>query len=266
MLICSACSASSASEEPSQVEPDSGASTTTTDSGAPTDAEVVFHDAGTSITTSDAATDSGVDSGDSVSSWSLYTIAIAAHSATISNAASGAPIDGLVNGTTGRDYRFAFDPSAEYTLTAPVQPNDQMDWNKLPGISDCNQIDLSADGVMFGWRWRLDTTPKVLEITAYANDSSTHLEAAPLVTLDADDLASVTPLHYRLWIDGAHYQFSISGNMRGRSISETATLARECTTTATSTLELQWAAGFYFGGTSVSPSIITGHVFEVPFK
>ncbi len=55
-----------------------------------------------------------------------------------------------------------------YTLTAPVQPNDQLDWNKLPGISDCDQLDLSVDGVMFGWRWRLDTSPKVLEITAYA--------------------------------------------------------------------------------------------------
>jgi hypothetical protein len=51
-----------------------------------------------------------------------------------------------------------------YRITNPVQPDDQLDWNKLPGVSDCGQLDLAQDGFMFAWRWRLDLTPNVLEL------------------------------------------------------------------------------------------------------
>ena len=136
-----------------------------------------------------------------------------------------------------------------------------------PGFSDCNQFDLSVDGAMFGWRWRLDTNPKVLEVTAYANNASTHLTPQkPLTTLDADDLMSRTPLHYRVWIDGANYGFSIDGTIRGRPINVQTTLTRKCATMTPAQLLFQWASGFYFGGTSTSPSTITGRVSEIPYK
>src|SRR5205085_2437657 len=80
---------------------------------------------------------------------------------------------------------------------------------------------LSVDGAMFAWRWRIDVTPNVLEVTAYANNASKHLTAAtPMVVLDEADLESTSPLHYRLSLDGATYRFVVSGSVRGRTISE----------------------------------------------
>ncbi len=201
-----------------------------------------------------------------VSEWALYTIKPGGHGALLTPGTAGNPLSGLVNGVAGRDFDFVFDPSAIYTITMPTQPGDQLDWNKLPGISDCAQLDLSVDGVMFGWRWRLDTTPNVLEVTAYANDASNHLwPQTPLFQLDANDLASLTPLHYRLWIDGASYRFTVGGTIRGRSIDASATLSRQCASTPANGNEFQWASGFYFGGTSSAPSTITGRIFEHPF-
>ena len=134
---------------------------------------------------------------------------------------------GLVSGVSGREYELAFDTSARYVLTQPAQPGDQLDWNKLPGVSDCGTVDLARDGMMFGWRWRLDTKPEVLEVTAYANNAGTHLTPpAPMTTLDAADLASVTPLRYRVWADGPVYRFRITGTMRGRAIDVEETLTR----------------------------------------
>jgi hypothetical protein len=204
--------------------------------------------------------------GDPSAGWARYTIGKGAHDATIADGVAGNPARGLVGGVAGRDYDFAFDPSAAYTLTNPAQPNDQLDWNKLPGLSDCGRLDLSVDGAMFGWRWRVDTSPKVLEVTAYANDAKNHLTpATPMLTLDADDLASVTPLRYRLWFDGPTYGFSISGSVRGRAIDASATLPRACAATSADDLLLQWAAGYYFGGTSTAPATITARIFERPW-
>lgn len=193
-------------------------------------------------------------------SWATYTIAPGAHAAKLTGQKMNNPIAGFTN-VRGRDFQFIFDPSASYVLTAPVDPNDQLDWNKLPGISDCGTIDLSADGAMFGWRWRLDLTPNVLEITAYANNAHVHLTPRePLVILDADDLAAREPLHYRLERDGAEYRFAIGGMIRGRSIAVTAALPRRCASAPTDSLV--WGAGFYFGGTSTAPSTITGRIDE----
>jgi hypothetical protein len=214
----------------------------------------------------DAPDPRGEREGDASAGWARYTIAEGAHDATIADGVAGNPARGLVGGVAGRDYDFAFDPSAAYTLTNPAQPNDQLDWNKLPGLSDCGAIDLSVDGAMFGWRWRVDTSPKVLEVTAYANDAKSHLTpATPMLTLDAGDLASVTPLRYRLWFDGATYGFSISGSVRGRAIDASATLPRACAATSAGDLFLQGAAGYYFGGTSTAPATITARIFERPW-
>lgn len=197
-------------------------------------------------------------------SWALYTIEPGAHSASISSASAGSPIS-FFSTVSGRDYRFRFNSSAAYVITRPTQPEDQFDYNKLPGFSDCGTLDLAVNGAMFGWRWRLDTTPKVLEVVAYANNASKHLwSARPLFTLDADDLTSDTPLQYRVWIDGAQYRFAVSGTVRGRSISATTTLPRACA--ATSPNNLKWASGLYFGGTSTAPSKITGYISEIPFR
>ncbi len=196
-------------------------------------------------------------------SWAVYTIEIGAHFPHVSNAQPGNPRDGL-RMVAGRDYGFRLNPSAIYQIDHPVQPGDQFDWNKLPGFSDCGTVDLAVNGAMFGWRWRLDTTPKVLEVTAYANNDRVHLTpATPLFTLDADDLLSDAPLRYRVWIDGSQYRFSVVGEVRGRAIDVSATLPRVCPAYAAN--GLRWSAGFYFGGTSTAPSQITGRIAEVVF-
>ncbi len=220
-------------------------------------------DASKSAATLDASIDDAViDAPSDPSTWARYSIAPGAHSATVTDGASGNPLAGFVNGIAVRTFDLALDPSAIYVLTDPTQPEDQFDWNKLPGVSDCGTLDLSRDGTMFGWRWRLDTTPEVLEITAYANNVGTHLTPdEPLLVLDADDLASVSPLHYRLELDGELYRFSIAGEIRGRAIDVATTLPRRCATTDPGTL-VQWAAGLYFGGTSTAPSTITALIFE----
>lgn len=199
-----------------------------------------------------------------VESWALYTVPVGAHGASISGGSAGNPVS-LFTTVPGRDYRFRFNSSAAYTLTHPTDPADQFDWNKLPGLSDCGTLDLSVNGAMFGWRWRLDTTPRVLEVTAYANNNSKHLTPpTPLFTLDAADLAADAPLRYRVWLDGAKYQFQVQGTIRGRVINATTTLPRVCA--GTSAGGLKWASGLYFGGTSTAPSKITGNVTEIPFK
>ncbi|MBL9038137.1 MAG: hypothetical protein JNG84_06455, partial [Archangium sp.] len=159
---------------------------------------------------------------------------------------------------------FIFNPSAAYTITNPAQPGDQLDWNKLPGLSDCSQYDLAKDGYMFAWRWRLDTTPNVLELAHYANNNGTHLYPANgIVTLDAADLAAEEPLLYELSIGGpsnSKYLFRISGTIRGRVIDVQAEHPRRCSGTALGATK--WASGFYFGGTSNAPTTITGYIRE----
>ncbi|MBL8634036.1 MAG: hypothetical protein JNM40_12505 [Myxococcales bacterium] len=196
--------------------------------------------------------------------WAEYTVNPGAHSATISGGSAGNPV-ALFSTVSGRDFQLKLNGSAMYVITKPTQPEDQLDWNKLPGFSDCGTLDLSVNGAMFGWRWRIDLTPPVLEITAYANNHSKHLwAAAPLLTLDAADLMSEAPLRYRVWIDGTRYQFAVSGSVRGRTISATTTLPRACAGTPAG--NLKWASGLYFGGTSVAPSKVTAQIAELPFR
>jgi hypothetical protein len=236
---------------------DGGATDAGVDDGGPTDAGV---DAG-------GPTDAGaVDAGapGSHPGWAEYTLVPGAHSALVAlNGAPRLPLAGF-SFVSARTYQFIFDPSAKYVLTNPAQPGDQLDWNKLPGLSDCGQLDLSQDGLMFAWRWRLDLTPNVLELAHYANNAGTHLSPAQgLVTLDEADLQAETPLTYELSIGGAandRYLFHLHGTVRGRVIDVNAEHPRRCSSTAPTTFK--WAAGFYFGGTSVAPTTITGWVLE----
>src|SRR5204862_5021079 len=74
--------------------------------------------------------------------WAQYVIAAGAHDAQLVDRTPKNPIDGVVS-VVGREYELVLDPSAIYELTAPTEPDDQFDWNKLPGLSDCNTVDLS---------------------------------------------------------------------------------------------------------------------------
>lgn len=193
-------------------------------------------------------------------SFASYRIDVGAHTAVVIGGKPGNPNAGLAT-LSGRDFDLAFDSSARYVITSPVQPNDQLDWNKLPGFSDCQQLDLAVHGAMFGWRWRIDRNPKVLEVTAYANADSKHAAKLPvMLELSEAELALDAPLHYRVGIDGGLYRFSIAGSMGGRTIAAETTLPRGCPNA--SGMSLKWTSGLYFGGTSTAPSVITARVFE----
>lgn len=272
-LVLSACGAvSSSSEDAGTDTPD--ASQAGDDAGGVDAGQVDAGqvDAGTVDAGFDAGTvdaggfDAGFDAGVLPAhwGWARYTISTGAHSATVAmNGASRSPLAGI-SFATGRTYEFIFTPSAIYELTAT--PTDQLDWNKLPGLSDCGQVDLAQDGFMFAWRWRLDTMPRVLELAHYANNAGTHLYPAQgIVTLEEADLIAEEPLRFELGIGGAgnsRYLFHISGTVRGRVIDVTAEHPRRCASSSTSAFK--WAAGFYFGGTSTAPQQIVGFVREPP--
>jgi hypothetical protein len=214
---------------------------------------------------SDAAdpADAPAAAADAAPVWARYVIEPGAHDAIVEGGTAGNPLAGFLE-VTGRDYQLAFDASAAYVITAPVEPTDQLDWNKLPGLSDCGVVDLSLDGAMFGWRWRTDLEPMRLEITAYANAAGTHQWLdEPLVTLTAADLAAETPLRYRLWPAGDAFHFTITGTVADLPIDAAATLPRSCP--AVPATIAKWAAGLYFGGTSTAPSRITATVTERAF-
>ena len=192
--------------------------------------------------------------------WATYRISAGEHTAHVEGRVPHDPIDGVTS-VVGRDYELVLDPSARYVLDAPVEPTDQLDWNKLPGLSDCGTTDLAVDGAMFGWRWRVDLTPQVLEVTAYANAGGVHLTSpTPLVTLDAAALDARLPLRYRIAREPAGYRFEVTGAIP-QPIAVTATLPRRC---AGAPLDpLAWAGSFYFGGTSPAPQEITAQIHEV---
>ncbi|MFC9790135.1 hypothetical protein [Rhodococcus sp. NPDC127528] len=197
------------------------------------------------------------------SGWSSYTIAQGAHSASVDRPAGATgPLAGWISpGGASRTYDFVLTPTAEYVLTSPTQPEDQFDWNKLPGFSDCGDFDLARNGAMFGWRWRTDTSPRVLELVPYANANGVHqYPDNALVTLSHDDLAASAPLRYSIQIDGSVYRFAIDGTVRDRVIHEAATLPRFCPASPADTGK--WYSGFYFGGTSTSPSQMYAYVRE----
>lgn len=187
--------------------------------------------------------------------WATYTIEAGRHDAHLTGRAPKNPIDGVVN-VVGRDYELALNESAIYTIVDP--PTDQLDWNKLPGLSDCGTVDLAVDGAMFGWRWNLDDA--VLEVTAYANNAGTHLWLpAPLFTLDAAQLAAEIPLRYRVVREQTAYRFEV----QGAGIAARASLPRRCVDEVRD--PLAWAGAFYFGGTSVAPHEVTATIREVSF-
>jgi hypothetical protein len=194
------------------------------------------------------------------SGWWQYRIAPGAHSADQLPGSTGdKPLAGFTS-TSLRSYRLAFDQSAEYVLTNPTQVGDQFDWNKLPGVSDCGVLDLSDYGAMFGWRWRIDVVPNRLEVTAYWNVAGAHLTPPePLFSLSDAELASGDPLSYSITIEPDRYVFGVDGVIEGRVIAVRHVAERGC---RTSTTDVKWASGLYFGGTSVAPNVVTAAVAE----
>jgi hypothetical protein len=195
--------------------------------------------------------------------WNRHTIARGAHNATVTEGATAPePLLGLTR-RSGRAYTLIFDASARYRITQPTQPDDQLDWNKLPGLSDCNDVDLAENGLMFGWRWNLAETPKVLELTAYANNHGTHLWSdAPLLSLTRAQVDARRPIWFRLRIsnDRRSYEFTIRTVLAGEEEIRHDRLPRACPTVPRD--KWKWAGGFYFGGTSVAPQRIQAHVHE----
>ncbi|MEJ7602399.1 MAG: hypothetical protein WKG01_31180 [Kofleriaceae bacterium] len=185
-------------------------------------------------------------------SWARYVIPRGAHTARVDDVVPKNPIQGITD-TVGRDYELVLDPSAVYVLDLPVEPHDQLDWNKLPGLSDCDEIDLSRAGAMFGWRWRPELA--VIEVTAYANVAGIHLTTDVLFTLDAAALEAREPIRYRVWREAAAYRFEARG--------VTAMLPRGCVDAPLD--PAAWAGAFYFGGTSPAPHEIEARISERPF-
>jgi hypothetical protein len=163
-----------------------------------------------------------------------------------------------VTWSSGISYQFAFNSTANYTVAA----EDQSDYNKLPGMGDCGSLDLSRNGVMFGWRWN-KTTSK-LQISPYANalgvhqTKDSHPDSVTMVEIDMADIQSYAPLRYDIQIDGAHYLFSISGTLpSGRIINAKSKLPRGCDTAEN---RFKNGSHFYFGGNRVAPTNTSGYM------
>jgi hypothetical protein len=181
--------------------------------------------------------------------WAGYLIPAGEHTARVIDGESRNPIVGVTD-AIGRDYELAVDATATYALGTV----DQYDWNKLPGLSDCGEIDLSRDGAMFGWRWSLERS--ALEVTAYANNAGVHLTSDVLFTLDAAQLAAQVPIRYTVAREAARYVFAATGD----GLAVTAELPRRC---AGEPLDpLAWAGELYFGGTSTAPHDVTAQIRE----
>lgn len=195
--------------------------------------------------------------------WNQHTIARGNHSASVQRGASAPePLLGLTR-LAGRSYHLIFDSSARYTITDPTEPDDQLDWNKLPGLSDCQDFDLAQNGFMFGWRWRTDLTPRVLELTAYANDDGVHdWPVAPLLVLTRAQVDASRPIWFRLRIsnDGQDYEFTVRTVLGGQEEVHSVRMPRSCPARPRDLRK--WAGGFYFGGTSVAPQRIRASIFE----
>lgn len=194
--------------------------------------------------------------------WNRHVIAPGNHGASVvPGATAPAPLLGFTR-LSARTYHLIFDSTARYRITDPVEPEDQFDWNKLPGLSDCGTPDLAVNGFMFGWRWNLAAGP-ALELTAYANNDGTHLWSdEPLLTLTRAQVDARRPIWFRLRIsnDRERYEFTIRTVLAGQEVVAHDTLPRACPNRPRDVNK--WAGGFYFGGTSVAPQRIRASIFE----
>jgi len=129
-----------------------------------------------------------------------------------------------------------FDASAVYQT---VDPQNQLDVNKLRGMSDCGHVH-DVDSARFGWRW----TGSAIEITAYVyNAGSRSWVVLGYVQPGEwhDMVLEVTPGGYRFALDGV-----------------VTTRPRACTATGLTKYSL-WP---YFGGTEVAPHTVTLQLLE----
>ncbi len=155
-------------------------------------------------------------------------------------------------------YQFAFNSTARYTIASA----DQLDFNKLPGVADCGSVDLSRNGVMFGWRW--NPTTNTVQISPYANAQGVHEykdnfpTTVAMVELDMADIQSFAPLKYDIQIEGKKYLFSITGTLpSGRIVNAQSTLPRGCDGSES---RFKIGSHFYFGGNQTAPAKTSGYI------
>jgi hypothetical protein len=176
-------------------------------------------------------------------------------------------------------FLMAFDSTAMYTIpqTAPgvwipsgtcgtdgipmALHEDQCDFNKTPAMQDCSFFnDIQNFGAMFSWRWRLDTSPQVLELAAYSNYGPGNRQIIVMEKLTAAEVTSISPVEFKIQVSGGTYIFSITGTLaNGRVLSSAPiTLPRGC---SGSTLGGAQFLGYpYFGGTQNAPTTWTSYV------
>lgn len=186
--------------------------------------------------------------------FSQYRIDVGSHVASVLvGDGARAPLAGVTTASR-RTVTVELNPSFRYVITRPVEPGDQWDYNKMPGLSDCAQFDLARDGLMWAWRW--NTEDEVLELATYANNASTHLFGETVATFSAAQLDAKPSVTLGIEIRADDYLFTYRHGSTTRSISMT----RRCADTSVGASK--WASGLYFGGTSTAPSIIWANVKE----
>lgn len=140
--------------------------------------------------------------------------------------------------TTADAVRFdvTFDASAEYTSAIP---ENQHDWNKLRGLSDCGTHH-QTNSARFGWRW----TGDAVEVGAYTYVGGTRAGVA-LARFAVDSTHELS-----IELDGPWYRFTVDGT--------TTSVPRGCTDAGLVKYHL-WP---YFGGDEAAPHDVTITILE----
>lgn len=129
-----------------------------------------------------------------------------------------------------------FDDSAAYTS---IDPANQLDWNKLRGMSDCGAHHQTASARV-GWRW--NGTAVELGAYTYAGGVVTSTVLGAIAPGSTHELTIAA--------DGASYRFTLDG--------VTTTMPRGCADVGVVKYHL-WP---YFGGDEVAPHDITIDILE----
>ena len=130
------------------------------------------------------------------------------------------------------DIQVQFDESAQYTSQ---NPDNQLDVNKLWGVSDCGTTH-SKNSIRFGWRWDLDK--EQIEVLMYRRQNSEFLFKS-LGYTNPGDLnylsLNITPDSYVMTLNGV-----------------TDSMSRSCDTPCS-----RYYLYPYFGGTEKAPHDVT---------
>jgi hypothetical protein len=185
---------------------------------------------------------------------------------------------------TTLEYQAAFNLTAIYKHARQVDGRDyQGSWNKLPGFSDCGQLNMLYSGAMFGWRWdpvndRLEVNPFANAFTGEPNKlgqcvegggckPNHHQDAASGVkgpapwVIKRNELNAFNPLTYRIEIKGKTYLFSIK-DTKGKVLREWTT-PRKCDNKPNA---LKLGSNLFFGGQLMAPHEVSAYIKGLPSK